>query len=305
MDEAVVPGWHSMTLQNIGYASTTVASLFLPLLEKWLSAQLEACGGNAREQAASHRLANVVGILLKHGDKDLCGRLNLMASTQLANGANGPTAHIWLPVLIRFQTATGIASLENAFAALPVEACGAAVALFGSIFHDARGDLRIDLSDPSLTPDLLLRLTRLGYQHVRTADDAVHDGVYSPDARDHAERARNAVLNALLNTKGMSGWHAKSLMVDDPLFADFRDRVTELSRERSAEESDDGAFDESDVIALDGDGELPPANRDQMFALLVDRLDDLDDLLLRDDSPRGAWALIGDEMVMRNRSRAK
>jgi hypothetical protein len=33
--------------------------------------------------------------------------------------------------------------------------------------------------------------------------------------------------------------------------------------------------------------------------LLVDRLDDLDDLLLQDVSPRAAWALIKDERVMR------
>ena len=36
-----------------------------------------------------------------------------------------------------------------------------------------------------------------------------------------------------------------------------------------------------------------------MFALLKDRLSDLDDLLLHDDSPKEAWALISDEKIMR------
>ena len=36
-----------------------------------------------------------------------------------------------------------------------------------------------------------------------------------------------------------------------------------------------------------------------MFVLMTDRLDDIDDALLRDDSPRAAWALIDDEKIMR------
>src|ERR1700688_3756029 len=36
-----------------------------------------------------------------------------------------------------------------------------------------------------------------------------------------------------------------------------------------------------------------------MFALMRDRLDDIDDLLLQDESPREAWANITDEHVMR------
>jgi hypothetical protein len=42
-----------------------------------------------------------------------------------------------------------------------------------------------------------------------------------------------------------------------------------------------------------------PITRDDMFALLRDRLDDIEELLLRDDSPREAWAGIGLERVMR------
>lgn len=53
------------------------------------------------------------------------------------------------------------------------------------------------------------------------------------------------------------------------------------------------------IVALDRYGELPPLTRDEMFVLMTDRLDDIDDALLRDDSPRAAWALIDDEKIMR------
>ena len=42
-----------------------------------------------------------------------------------------------------------------------------------------------------------------------------------------------------------------------------------------------------------------PTTQEAMFAVLIDRLDDLDDLLCRDDSPREAWALIKEEKTMR------
>ena len=104
---------------------------------------------------------------------------------------------------------------------------------------------------------LVLRLTRLAYQHVRQADDTQHNGSYSPDARDHAEQGRDAILNALLDTNGMDGWNAKLAMIDDPLFAHFKDRVIALARERSAEDSDDIAFEEEDVLALYRYNKLP------------------------------------------------
>ncbi len=107
------------------------------------------------------------------------------------------------------------------------------------------------------------------------------------------------MLTALLSTKGGEGWAIKVKLADDPLFADFRDRALAMARERSAEEADGTSFAEAEIVALDLYGELPPLTRDEIFALMVDRLDDLDDLMLRDDSPRAAWALISDEKTMR------
>ncbi len=77
--------------------------------------------------------------------------------------------------------------------------------------------VRLDFSPP-----LLLRLLRLAYQHVRREDDAHHEGSYSPDTRDHAEKSRNAVLSALLSTTGPEGWAVKLEMAADPLFAHMK-----------------------------------------------------------------------------------
>jgi len=115
--------------------------------------------------------------------------------------------------------------------------------------------------------------------------------------RDNAERGRNAVLNALLAATGTEGWAAKLEMANDPLFAHFKDRALALAQEKAAEEADSVALSEAEFTVLDKSGEAPPSTRDAMFAVMRDRLDDIDDLLLQDESPREAWAHIADEHV--------
>ncbi len=54
--------------------------------------------------------------------------------------------------------------------------------------------------------DLLEVFLHLAYSHIRPEDDAVHHGSYSPDARDHAENARNSILSALLDRPGADAY---------------------------------------------------------------------------------------------------
>jgi hypothetical protein len=117
--------------------------------------------------------------------------------------------------------------------------------------------------------------------------------------RDDAELGRSSIVNAILATTGNDGWKAKLEMADDPLFANLKDRVIAIARERAAEEADGAPWKESHVADLGRRGEVPPTTRDSMFTLVSDRLDDIDDLLLQDFSPREIWAAIGDERLMR------
>jgi hypothetical protein len=119
------------------------------------------------------------------------------------------------------------------------------------------------------------------------------------DTRDYAEQGRNSILNSLLATKGPEGWAAKLEMAHDPLFGHFKDRAIVLANEAAAEEADSEARTEADCVSLEKYGEAPPATRDAMFSLMRDRLDDIDDLLLQDISPREMWASITDEKLLR------
>jgi hypothetical protein len=296
--EATDANVYSTFLQNIRHASAIVAALFIPRVRAWLAEVSKAdvtviharCGQNLRQG---------MEILLENGNDDDRRFIETMAGTRLVNGLTIPLANLWLWALMHLNAVAGVDALESGLKESAPSKMGAGVQLFAELFgREVRGK-GVDLRAPGFTPTLLLRLLRLAYRHVRIEDDAKHEGSYSPDARDDAEQSRNAILSALLATTGPEGWAVKLEMSNDPLFVHIKDRIIALAHERAAEEADSVALTEAEFSILDKTGESPPATRDAMFALMRDRLDDIDDLLLQDISPRELWASITDEHVMR------
>ena len=288
---------HSMLLQDISYAPEPVAKLFLPRLREWLDGDGDVVDGAGDLSGVTKRLRQVIGVLLKHGDEETRAHVLAVARERLQDELPEELAFVWLPTLIRVDPELGVSAFEDRIRTVEPGARSEAVKWFSVLFgnpHDA-----INLKTPAFTPQLLLRLLRLAYQHVRPVDDAEHEGPYSPDTRDHAERARNGIVNALFEAKGEEGWAAKLEMANDPLCAHFRDHILAVAEEHWAQEIDPVAFDQAKAVALEKTSEAPASTNEAMFALMNDRLADLNDLLLSDMSPREAWAGITDEKVMR------
>lgn len=294
------PAQYSMILQNIRYAPLSVARIFVPRLQAWLDSRAWDTGAAEDRAAHADRLRQTIDILLAQHDDEINEYVRKLAGAELTRGATDPLAYVWLPVLFRLDPATASDILIATLEPLPVERFGPATSWFSSLFGDRHSNHHAPLSHPGFTPRVLLKLARLAYTHLRIEDDMKREGgVYTPNDRDNAERARSNLLNAIIDAEGPEGWAVKLEMAEDPLFAHFKDRLMTLARERAAEEADAAAFAESDVVMLDQHNELPPLTRDDMFTLMVDRLDDLEESLLRDDSPRAAWELIKDEKIMR------
>jgi hypothetical protein len=187
--------------------------------------------------------------------------------------------------------------LENRISDIKPEQNSKAVIYFCSLFrnrHDA-----ILLPESNFSPSILLKLLRLAYHHIRPEDDQVHEGSYSPNARDDAERVRNEIVTALFNAKGEDGWKSKLEMASDPLCAHFKDRIIAVAEENWALEIDATSFSEEQLISINMTGEAPASTSLDMFAIMVNRLDDLKDLLLSDASPSETWTLIPSERLMR------
>ena len=287
----------STLLQYISYASDAVAAMFLPRLREWFDA--EAVGARAQEDlgVASERLRQVTGLMLAHGHQDT--RAHLLARAQECLWQNPPKelAFVWLRIVVQIDPELAASLFEDRFRMLAPGPRTEAVECFATLFGDSSDT--VDLTRPPVTPQILLRLLRLAYKHVRLADDVDHTGVYRPDVRDDAEWARDQILTALLDSKGQAGWAAKLEMVDDPLHSHSRDRILAIAEERWAEEIDSVAFTDEQAVALDKTGEAPPSTNEAMFAVMRDRLHDLDDVLLGDASPREAWQGLRDEKLIR------
>jgi hypothetical protein len=284
-----------MFLQNVSHASAVVAALFISRIRAWLK-DLAKIDGTPNNPALKQNLQQGVEILLKAGNSDDRRFIETVAAERLSKGISIPFATVWLPALLRLNAVAGVEVLEAGLAQSAVSTEGSGAQLFASLFDSDR--MGVNLNAPGFTPQLLLRLARIAYQHVQIRDDVRHEGARMLGVRDNAERGRDAVLNALLATTGTEGWAAKLEMANDPLFA-HKDRAIAIAQEKAAEEADGIALSEAEFTVLDKSGEAPPSTRDAMFALMRDRLDDIGDLLLQDESPREAWANITDEHVMR------
>lgn len=299
LSEPAIGEAHSMLLQNISYAPPALAKTFVGRLREWLDRAAGPIGHNEDPGRGAERLARVLDVLLKHGDEVTANDIGALAEDQLARGVSPDFARVWLPTLMRLSPRAGVERIEQVLAPLPVEPEGTAVGWFATLFGERHRTTPVSLTNPGFGPGLLLRLVRLAYRHVQHEHDIQHEGSYSPGMRDNAEDARNALLKALLATKGAEAWAAKLELAEDPLCAHIKDRLFALARERLAEEADEVVFDYPQVTALDRHGEAPPVTRDDMFALLRDRLDDIDDSLLQDTSPREGWAAYEDEKILR------
>ena len=170
------------------------------------------------------------------------------------------------------------------------------VGWFSSLFGHGSD---LDLSKFEVSPELLLRLVRLANRHIRFEDDLHHEGVHSPGPRDHAQRARSMLGNALLGIKGPGAWDIKMQFADDPEVAHYRDRVRAVALEKLAEDWDAVVLSEADVVQLEREHDFSPTSRVEIAALLDTRLADIEDLLLQDASPRELWATITIERLLR------
>lgn len=244
------------------------------------------------------KLSQVVRVLLAHAGAEITRPVAELAAAEVRAAGTGPYLLFWLPVLFSLAPLRGVEFMLAVLATLPVESNGAAVRIIGSLFSE-RTDAGLTDWLSKLAPDQLLQLTLEFHRHARPEDDIVHNTGYRPGARDFAEDGRRYVFDALMKASGPEALIAKLALAADPLFERLRDRIAALAQERVAADIDTSAWTPTEVATLLSRKELAPKTATDMAHLLVDRLDDLQELLLRDTSPRAGWAAIDDENTLR------
>lgn len=298
LSETAKQNQHFHILQQLLHETQPVIELFCPQLSQWLDSQ-SPLGESEDRNSAETRLRRVVDLLLAYGREELKTNVKKNAEECLVAGLEAPFSSVWLPTLLRLSPSAGSHMLIKGLEGHETGENSLGVRWISLLFGERHNESLIDLSAPGFTPELLYELLRLAYKHVRPDDDISHEGTYSPGPRDHAQRARNVLLDAVLNLNGAEGWAIKKKMADDPLFAHFKDRALQLAKEKAAQEIDSRIYAVPDILELYGVGEAAPATYDELYELIRNRLEDIEDSLLEDGSPRELWATISDEKVMR------
>ncbi|HUN95493.1 MAG TPA: hypothetical protein VMU69_04540, partial [Bradyrhizobium sp.] len=113
------------------------------------------------------------------------------------------------------------------------------------------------------------------YQHICPEDDAVHEGSYSPDARDNAENARNAILSALLDRQGADAFRAVQHAAELPMFALRANRFCELARGKAERDAELVPWTTSEVLNFERQHTAPIKTGDDLLRLAMAILDDI------------------------------
>ncbi|SFN31166.1 NACHT domain-containing protein [Dokdonella immobilis] len=284
----------SRLLQCIEFGPPGPAALLIKQLMGWLMRSGDRQGEESNAKGVADRLTQVVGIIMKFGDEAARSELLDVTKDRLQSAPSLAVRRVWIPTALRLSPEAGVKALEDELAKIGPDERGVAVDLLARLFCDQRN--AIELNDDCFPPQLLLRLLRLSFMHIRV-EDAVERR--EEDFPNNAGRVQSIIIEALFARKGDEGWAAKMEMANDPLCEHFRDRIVAVAQETWAQEFDSDALDDEQVATLEDSLEAPPSTNEAMYAMLMDRLAQLDDRLLRDDSPRELWSRIPEEKLMR------
>jgi len=289
---------HLPILEDLTHAVATLKQLLAPrlfaALLKWPTTITAETGARW-----AHHLDQVLGILAETGIEADCGTIAQVCAQRYKSDPTGSLGLVWLRGLFRFDPHQGTKELTAVLAAAGKAATKArAVEVFASLFGES-GSLFFGTNNSVDRARSLGSLVRSANAFIRHDDDQVHEGPYSPDTRDHAQRARSLLLSALLETPGPEARREILELTTEPDFAHFPDRLRLLARQRAAADAEFPAFDSEGVANLESLYEAPPCDRDGLFRVVMDRLEDLAHDLTNDDfTNRRTLATISDEIEM-------
>jgi hypothetical protein len=126
-------------------------------------------------------------------------------------------------------------------------------------------------------------LLHLAYSYIRPEDDAIHEGSYSPDARDHAENVRNSILSTLLDRPGVDAYEAMCRLAADPVFALRAHRFRELARGKAERDAEFPAWTANEALRFHQEFTAPVKTGADLLRVVMGVLGDIAQSLTSND----------------------
>ena len=271
------------TLQNLTYSEGNLKRIVAPRLLAELKSWPTDFTADTEPHWAGH-LDKVLRILREATDGADREAIAQKCAGRYEANPRGALALVWLRGLFQFDAVRGaqvlIRELEGGRG---VGSAGWAIETLAALFGEDRSAVAFEVEDPTQRARFLGQLVRYAYAFVRREDDQVHEGVYTPNTRDHAQEARHFLLSMLLDTPGSEARRVLRELADEEDFSPSADRLRFQARQRAAIDAEFPAFNPEDVIALDARYEISPRDSDGLFTVMMDRLDDLAHDMVDDD----------------------
>jgi hypothetical protein len=143
----------------------------------------------------------------------------------------------------------------------------------GALFD--RYDPLISVALTTASTATLETLLHLAFSHIHPKDDVVHQGSYSPDARDHAENARNSILSTLLDRPGADAYQAMQRLASDPIFALRSHRFHELARGKAERDAEGPAWTTGEALRFHRECTAPVKTGADLLRVVTGVLEDI------------------------------
>jgi len=265
-------------LQDIARGDRAISELMAPVVFEELE----------RRTALPANVLSQVLDVVKRGLSAERDRLKPLAISRFNSATDPAISSLYIGAVFSID---GKAATEAVFAKLALTPVAYLPALVQVVLPHIFGDRYEDVEPPfrNLPLDSLESLVRLAYQTIRVEEDNVHPPgvVYSPDNRDHAEQARGAAFELLVNTPGRATYDAILRLTDVSGFPFSRPRLYELAKERAAKDSESDSWKGGEAAAFEQSAETEPQTPRDLQLVALRRLADMQYDLLHDDFQQG------------------
>lgn len=232
------------------------------------------------------------------------GELAATAKRKAQEASNLSLSAIWYAAWVGADADNAIPAVTNHLASIkdPADQTTFAMTLIARIWGGRRS-VSVGTRRSFLTPNHLKKLFLLTLTYVREEDDIdrIGGGVYSPELRDEAQDARNALYEYLTKIPGKEAFIALDEISREHPRAGSRPWLVTHARKKAELDADIAIWSPTQVRDFHEHLDRTPSNHRELAELAIMRLLDLkDDLENGDDSVANVLRRVQEEPEMRN-----
>lgn len=271
-DEAINGEWSntpadaqfgSETLSRLAWDDSSLPRLSVPVMRTLLQ---DSSTSNLK------LLTHALRVVMKH-DVEIRAWLPTLVHERLTGSSHtDESAWVWLTALMHLDADAAFVVLERWVETIALgEASEIAQNLCASLANQRDDGITFSESD-YFRPAFLARFIPWVYRYVRPENDPVHEGVYSPTARDDAAHFRPRLVEFLVASDSADAETILHQLAGLPELAAQRDWFAAAIDRRRARRADNLRLQPADVFELRGQHERSPRTRSDLFQIALSRI---------------------------------